>query len=336
MHLGRVLGAEACCDGPVSTKARHWLLAHLQGDDTGGNISAKNRDYNELTGTYWAWNNYASIGNPDYIGIFQYDRILMLHRAASEKFEEAIKDWRAYYRHVHSGLVGIMNGQDERGDLYAPIPRSFGMPMDEYWRQQVGHDNVDKLSEIIRRMRPEYVSAFEESCRSSTEVCSTLIYCRREVFFEYCRFLFPLLEAHEKECTPMPRLHALLGGCSRQFLCVNRNFMPGGELFESLKVLFVTRNVRDVMYASSRRLLFRTYSCRWDTSLRASFVHKRENSGIVSSHGARQSTPLAVASITWKQLPAVRMMLPAPCSERFNVMSFMHMCHRVPDVFLHS
>ena len=212
LHLGRVLGAEACCDGPVSTKARHWLLAHLQGDDTGENISAKNRDYNELTGTYWAWNNYASIGNPDYIGIFQYDRILMLHRAASEKFEEAIKDWRAYYRHVHSGLVGIMNGQDERGDLYAPIPRSFGMPMDEYWRQQVGHDNVDKLSEIIRRMRPEYVSAFEESCRSSTEVCSTLIYCRREVFFEYCRFLFPLLEAHEKECTPMPRLHALLGG----------------------------------------------------------------------------------------------------------------------------
>ncbi len=211
LHLGRALGAEACCDGPVSTKARYWLLEHLQGDDTGENISAKNRDYNELTGTYWAWKNYARLGDPDYIGIFQYKRILMLHRVKSDAFEEDIKNWRDYYRHVHPDLKSIMNGQDERGDLYAPTPRPLGMSVGEFWLHQVGHENVEKLSEIIRRMRPEYIHAFEESRLSSKEACSTLIYCRREIFFEYCQFIFPLLEAHERECTVAPRLHALLG-----------------------------------------------------------------------------------------------------------------------------
>ena len=42
----------------------------FQGDDTGDNISAKNPNYCELTGLYWAWKNL----DADYIGLAHYRR----------------------------------------------------------------------------------------------------------------------------------------------------------------------------------------------------------------------------------------------------------------------
>ena len=64
---------------------------NIQGDDTGDNISDKNRYYSELTGIYWAWKNRKE----DIVGCCHYRRYFT---AKPEPFRYKLK--RMMYRAV--------------------------------------------------------------------------------------------------------------------------------------------------------------------------------------------------------------------------------------------
>ena len=68
----------------------------IAGDDTGDNISALNDYYSELSAQYWAWKNYDTLGNPDYIG-FMHDRRHFLFNENIELMEEEWLEKSGYH-----------------------------------------------------------------------------------------------------------------------------------------------------------------------------------------------------------------------------------------------
>lgn len=53
IHLGRTLKEKETKDGSMNNEEDYkWMLENMIGDDTGDNISDKNREYCELTGIY--------------------------------------------------------------------------------------------------------------------------------------------------------------------------------------------------------------------------------------------------------------------------------------------
>ena len=79
IHVGRDLKDKESKDGKINLDDYNWLLENMIGDNTGDNISSKNRKYCELTAIYWAWKNYEKIGNPEYIGFMHYRRLLNIN-----------------------------------------------------------------------------------------------------------------------------------------------------------------------------------------------------------------------------------------------------------------
>ncbi|EAQ58275.1 putative glycosyl transferase [Campylobacter jejuni subsp. jejuni 260.94] len=75
MCVGKKIFLSNSKDGFVDKRYFYWMNENTIGDDTGDNISDKNRFINEFSAIYWAWKNYNQLENPDYIGFMHYRRL---------------------------------------------------------------------------------------------------------------------------------------------------------------------------------------------------------------------------------------------------------------------
>lgn len=210
LHLGRALGRTPCNDGLVGTKEYHWILRNLPGDDTGEeSISAKNRDYNELTGTHWAWKNQAVLGNPSYIGIYHYNRFLSLRNSQCTKHFLPVRNWRLFLRSYPSEK-NALHGLGEY-DVYVPHEHCFHVPLSVYWSSVIGRKHLNLLVSVVNELYPSYSEALDTLLNGNRQICYNMVLCRNSIFSEYCQFLFSVLGTHEARSTPAPKLHSLLG-----------------------------------------------------------------------------------------------------------------------------
>lgn len=171
-------------------------------DDTGDNISRKNRRYNELTAVYWAWKNYGALGNPDYVGLMHYRRHFIFDKwrkppDGSWTFNTDLTG-EALWKLTKCQEESIISCLSENDILYAGYPAVLSV------REQFGgspfhrSEDLEACGQIIQRLFPDCHTAFQRYLRGKINIFGNMFIMRRELFFEYCHWLFSILREFDQ------------------------------------------------------------------------------------------------------------------------------------------
>ena len=203
-----------CCHEPVQVPS-HPLLCPLQAgaalagerfpgflhDNAGENISARNRSYCELTGQYWAWKNVQA----DWYGFFHYRRYLYPDTDARLPYiicREPDLDSLGYDRFAE--LI-------ERYDMILPIGEEMYVSVRAHYAQCHRGADLALAEALVRRTHPEMNAALDTYLGGTKQCFGNIFIMSRDVFQDYCAWLFPILEAFDVGASdPPPRTDGYL------------------------------------------------------------------------------------------------------------------------------
>lgn len=158
---------------------------HLQGDDSGDNISSLNKYFCELTAHYWMWKNVKS----NYYGLCHYRRYFSPIKQQSLKIEN---------KNILSGNEASILMQDF--DVILPKKRNYYI---ETIRQHYfnGHnkDDLDILEEVLKKHYPTYVESYNKIFNSRSISLYNMFIMRRKIFLDYSQWLFNILFQLERK-----------------------------------------------------------------------------------------------------------------------------------------
>lgn len=189
IHLGRSL-----YEGKDQSEDKEWLYSNLIGDNSGENISQYNQDFCELTGIYWAWKNFSTIGNPDYVGFMHYRRWLALNGWSLPKNRNDIiaVDRSSFLRKNNKESVSQIL---TTGDVFTRTPLDFFETKGRESCREKGFD-------YIKTKYPILYNIYLEQKKKNCLYASNIFVMKREDFFKYCEILFDILNNYNSEGFP--------------------------------------------------------------------------------------------------------------------------------------
>lgn len=191
IHVGRAIARSKMKEDDSEFK---WLSENMLGDDSGENISEKNSSYNELTAVYWAWKNYEKLGNPDYIGLMHYRRHFIF-RESNEVVENVNGIDDNYFKRINYNPETISHLFDDC-DYVAHIGH-----VDEVYKHYKENHHIEDLDlaiKILKNKYPDYSATADAYLKMSYVNLCNMFIMPRKMFFEYCRWIFDILEEFEK------------------------------------------------------------------------------------------------------------------------------------------
>ncbi|NPD32564.1 DUF4422 domain-containing protein [Eggerthellaceae bacterium zg-997] len=176
-------------------------FSHMIQDDQGENISELNPLYCELTAQYWAWKNV----DAPYVGFCHYRRYFNF---ADERFPES--DWgevmeeridartQKRYGLDDESIRKAVEGYDvittEVKDLRS-LPGMAFTPLAQYSAAPYLHDDdLIRALAILEDLHPEYRQDVSEFANGNHSCFCNMYIMRKELFDDYCAWLFPILE----------------------------------------------------------------------------------------------------------------------------------------------
>lgn len=171
---------------PINTGAVFHPDLPFISDNTGDNISSKNKNYCELTALYWAWKNT----DDDICGLVHYRRFFVTWVGYVVKLITGKNCCFLSPKQIRRGL--------ERYDIIAStISHDWNKNMPIIDSFSISHNRRDMLvaREGISELFPEYMQTFDDVImKGELFYPANMFISKRELFDSYCKWLFPILK----------------------------------------------------------------------------------------------------------------------------------------------
>ena len=195
-----------------------FIQQHMIADNTGDNISKLNSHYCELTAMYWAWKNMDKLNNPDYIGFMHYRRLFNFNNRRTTRLKYLLLNCFKFITSINiKKYMLLMNSYDIKRNLnntdiliWAKLGCSTNNVYDALYKDRKSVE-ITKLTEYIKHEMPEYYSSLNEILYTRKKFISygNIFIMKKEIFFEYCEFMFKVLSIIPIEDSKK-RLHGYL------------------------------------------------------------------------------------------------------------------------------
>lgn len=144
------------------------------GDDTGENISEKNRQYCEMSAVYWVWKNQRH----DWVGIEHYRRHLLV---TQEMLTDDV-------------------------DVFLPLPYMCYPNTLAQFRRFVSESVSVALMQALRELHPQEYEGYRKILEGSYQYTYNLSCMRWHVFDAYCTWFFRITEFMETMAEHVPEI----------------------------------------------------------------------------------------------------------------------------------
>ena len=200
IHVGRSIQKQR------SAFEEKWLQDNLIGDDTGINISQKNLNFCELTAQYWAWKNLPN--DVEYVGFMHYRR----HLVFSEKVFPENKWGLVEKDFLDKNYISDFGLDD---DTIKQVLQDTDIVTVKKWnvasaKSKNNYDHYansdsklhikdyDLTISILEEKYPSYKDDIMKYNESFYGYYTNIFIMRRDLFNQYCEWLFGILFELEK------------------------------------------------------------------------------------------------------------------------------------------
>lgn len=169
---------------------------HMRGDDTGKNISERNRFYSEDTALYWLWKN----SKAKVKGCLHYRRLLDLTKAGEKSYSvimEDIKDPKQFIENLgitKDTISALMKNTDILIKNKINLKEYFDGSVEEQFKAAHIHYHWDLAMKIVEEDYPEIYPFVKEISKGYVCYYNNQFIMKSELFDKLCEFCFHITE----------------------------------------------------------------------------------------------------------------------------------------------
>lgn len=184
---------------PILTSSIEWDNKDIIRDNTGINISERNKHYGELSGHYWVWKNFLPETDCEYIGFAHYRRFLDFGITEMPKvpFKPMfLKEFKPIFKkYTEKNISDCINGYDVILSYKAHF-KSILYSQYLKWHPQ---RDMDLALNMIRDFHPEYIETAKKVLASEEMYMCLNFIMKKELVNEYFAWIFDILTRVEEK-----------------------------------------------------------------------------------------------------------------------------------------